>query len=59
MGQTFFAAKLLQQANPDARIESVALCTFADPVLVEIFEREAGCRVVVAPKPLLDLSTLP
>ena len=50
MGQAYFAAKLLRQTWPDAQIEAVALCTGADPILVELFEQEAGCRVIVAPR---------
>ena len=50
MGQAYFAAQLLRKKWPEALVEAVALCTGADSVLVELFEQEAGCRVVLAPR---------
>jgi hypothetical protein len=50
MGQTLFSAELLRQRYPDARIESVALCTQDHDVLRPLLEAYAGCFVVVAPR---------
>jgi hypothetical protein len=50
MGQTLFSAELLRQRYPEARIESVALCTQDDEKLRPLLEAHAGCLVVVAPR---------
>jgi hypothetical protein len=52
MGQTLFSAKLLRDRFPEAKIESVALCTTDDAKLRPLLEAHTECRVVVAPQSL-------
>ena len=58
MGQTLFAAKLLEKFQPRS-IKSVALCAQDDAVLRPMFESYPMCEVVVAPSEVCRASYEP
>jgi hypothetical protein len=55
MGQTLFTAKLLEAYKPKS-IESVALCAVDDLKLRPMLEAYAGCKVVVCPPEICQLT---
>lgn len=55
MGQTLFTAKLLEAFNPRS-IESVALCAVDDMRLRPMLESFHGCKVVVCPSEICQLT---
>src|SRR5688500_18755945 len=55
IGQTLFTAKLLEVFK-HRRIESVALCAVDDEVLRPMLEAFPGCKVVVCPSEVCQLS---
>jgi hypothetical protein len=55
MGQTLFTAKLLEAFKPRS-IESVALCAVDDIKLRPMLEAYAGCKVVVCPPEICQLT---
>ena len=55
MGQTLFTAKLLESFGPRS-VESVALCAVDDEVMRPLLEAYAGCKVVVCPAEICQLT---
>jgi hypothetical protein len=55
MGQTLFTAQLLEAFSPRS-IESVALCAKDDTRLRPMLEAHAGCKVVVCPPEVCQLT---
>lgn len=58
MGQTLFTAKLLEPFKPRS-IESVALCAMDDDLLRSMLEAYPGCKVVVCPPEVCEVSRSP
>ena len=56
MGQTVFSAELMRPFGPRS-IESVALCKADDDVLRPLLESHSGCRVVVCPPEICELTS--
>ena len=55
MGQTLFSAELVRRFNPKS-VVSVALCAADDALLRPMLESHAGCKVVVCPPGVCQLT---
>jgi hypothetical protein len=56
MGQTLFTLKLLESMGPRS-IESIALCATDDAILRPLIEAYTGCKVVVCPAEICQLTS--
>jgi hypothetical protein len=57
MGQTLFSAQLLRQFFNPRSIQAVALCSQSDAVLQPMLEANEGCKVIVCPPEVCQLTS--
>lgn len=55
MGQTLFTLRLLESMGPRS-IESIAVCATDDALLRPLIEAHSGCKVVVCPAQICQLT---